>query len=98
MIHQPLVEESLKEHDRLGRACTIKAMKAGLTGKIEMCFLYSRLAKFHGEFRSKFEAAKIYFEETCRSEIFEISLGQSSRFAISVDYRSDPDVFEVRLG
>ena len=110
MKHQPLIKESLKEHDRLARVCFEKAMKASLSGKSEVCFLYSRLAKFHGEFKSKYEAAKIYFEETCRSEIFEVR-PQMGRFEINVDYQSEtgenrpevniiyrPEIFEVVLG
>ncbi len=99
MMHQPLIENSLNEHDRLARSFTIKAMKAGLTGKVDVCFLYSRLAKFHGEFRSKYETAKIYFEETCRSEIFEVKLG-SRNPSPRVYYEDEwwPDIFEVTLG
>ena len=89
MKHKPIIEESLKDHDQLGREYFRKSMISGLKGMIDTSFTYARLAKFHGEFRSAYETAQIYFDQTCRSEIFEVNLANQPNKVVNVDYQSD---------
>ncbi len=96
MEHQLIIEKVLKHHDQLAREYFRKSMIASLKGMIDTSFTYARLAKFHGEFREKYEAIRVCFGEACR-DILELNLDRNAnRFEVKVNFQ--PEVFRVTLG